>query len=514
MTTSIDPQTSPQGDSPVPPKSSEQSPLLERVFGNQFVLLGLLLALLGWVAFTRIWLFVLIIAIVASVFLHEMGHFLMAKRNGMKVTEFFIGFGPRVWSFRRGETEYGLKLIPAGAYVRIIGMHGLEEIGENDEESRTYRAQSYWRRMPVVLAGPVTNIVLGLVLLVVVFAGFGHPSPDKWKVDTVSAGSAAASAGLQPGDRILAFDGQSVGTFDDFTSVVRARAGSTGELTIQRGGEELTVPATIGWSLNTDGARALQPLVPGDRVTKVGDTPVSTYAELQSAVQRVIGPITLTFDRNDRAFTTTVDGPIALPVDGYRGFLGVSPSSVIVHAGIVDATGQAFGAFGETVVGSVQGMGRIFSPSGISKLASQVANGSAAQDTGAIEEVGSGSSTSGSGSGSATASSNADRPMSLLGIVNVGTQLGEQAGWAGVLALLATVNIFLGLINLVPILPFDGGHIAVATYEEIRSRISGHAYRVNMAKLMPLTYVVVLLMVGLFASTLYLDAVDPVKLSP
>jgi membrane-associated protease RseP (regulator of RpoE activity) len=187
---------------------------------------------------------------------------------------------------------------------------------------------------------------------------------------------------------------------------------------------------------------------------------------------------------------------------------------VIVHAGIVEATGQAVGAFGDTVVGSVQGMGRIFSPSGISKLASQVANGgsSDASSDSSVEPVNSGS---GSSSGSSSsASSNVDRPMSLLGIVNVGTQLGEQAGWAGVLALLATVNIFLGLINLAPILPFDGGHIAVATYEEIRSRISGKAYRVNMAKLMPVTYIVVLLMVGLFASTLYLDAVDPVKLSP
>lgn len=513
MTTTTDPQTGPSGDTPNEPAPTRPQ-LLERVFGNQFVLLGLLLALLGWVAFTRIWLFVLIVAIVASVFLHEMGHFLMAKRNGMKVTEFFIGFGPRVWSFRRGETEYGLKLIPAGAYVRIIGMHGLEEIDETDDEGRTYRAQSYWRRMPVVLAGPVVNIVLGLLLLVVVFAGFGHPSADKWKVDTVSSGSAAANAGLQPGDRILAIDGQTVGPFDDFTSVVRAQAGSTAVLTVQRGDEERTVPATIGWSLNTDGARALQPLVPGDRVTKVGETPVSSYSELQSALQRVIGPVTLTFDRNDRAFTTTVDGPVALPVDGYRGFLGISPSSVIVHAGIVEATSQAFGAFGETVVGSVQGMGRIFSPSGISKLASQVANGGAEDTSGSIEQVGSGSSGSGSGSGSSTASSNADRPMSLLGIVNVGTQLGEQAGWAGVLALLATVNIFLGLINLVPLLPFDGGHIAVATYEEVRTRISGRPYRVNMAKLMPVTYVVVLLMVGLFASTLYLDAVDPVKLSP
>ena len=501
-------------ESVTPTVENERSPLLDRVFGNRFVLLGLLVTLLGWVAFTRIWLFVLIVAIVASVFLHEMGHFLMAKRNGMKVTEFFIGFGPRVWSFRRGETEYGLKLIPAGAYVRIIGMHGLEEIDDSDDEGRTYRAQSYWRRMPVVLAGPVMNIVLGLLLLVVVFAGFGHPSTDKWKVDTVSAGSAAANAGLQPGDRILAFDGQPVGAFDDFTSIVRAHAGSSGQLTIQRGDEQLTLPATIGWSLNTDGARALQPLVPGDRVTKVGDSSVSSYAEMQAALQRVIGPVTITFDRNDRAFTTTVDGPIAMPVDGYRGFLGVSPSSVLVHAGIVQATGQAFQAFGETVVGSVKGMSRIFSPSGISKLASQVANGGSSQSSSSIEPVGSATTGSGSGAGTSSTSSNADRPMSLLGIVNVGTQLGEQAGWAGVLALLATVNIFLGLINLVPLLPFDGGHIAVATYEEIRTRISGKAYRVNMAKLMPVTYVVVLLMVGLFASTLYLDAVDPVKLSP
>ena len=101
MTTSSIPNDTEQGDSGESPRPS----LLERIFGNQFVLLGLLLTLLGWVALTRIWLFVLIVAIVASVFLHEMGHFLMAKRNGMKVTEFFIGFGPRVWSFRRGETE-------------------------------------------------------------------------------------------------------------------------------------------------------------------------------------------------------------------------------------------------------------------------------------------------------------------------------------------------------------------------------------------------------------------------
>lgn len=513
MTELIDPASQ---ASPEPRPAEDSSPsIIEKVFGNRYVMLGLLLSLLGWVAFTRIWLFVLIVAIVASVFLHEMGHFLMAKRNGMKVTEFFIGFGPRIWSFHRGETEYGLKLVPAGAYVRIIGMHGLEEIDDGDE-SRTYRAQSYWRRMPVVLAGPVTNIVLGLLLLIVVFAGFGHPAPDRWKIDSVSSGSAAARAGLQVGDQVVAFDGQPVGAFDDFTSVVRAHGGTTVDLTIERDGQEIIVPATIGWSLDSDGARALQPLVPGDRVTMVGDIPVATYSEMQAALLRMVGPVTLTFDRNDRTFTTTVDGPIAMPVEGDRGFLGVSPGSVLVHAGIIEATGQGFTAFGDTVVGSVKGLGKVFSPSGIGKLASQVANGGSSEDTSSagITPVDAGSGTSSPASGNGTVSSNADRPMSLLGIVNVGAQLGEQAGWAGVLALLATVNIFLGLINLVPLLPFDGGHIAVATYEEIRTRLAGRPYRVNMAKLMPVTYVVVLLMVGLFASTLYLDAVDPVKLSP
>lgn len=502
--------------SPVPDaeRPSPGDSAVERIFGNRFVLLGLLLALLGWVAVTRVWLFVLIVAIVASVFLHEMGHFLMAKRNGMKVTEFFIGFGPRIWSFRRGETEYGLKLVPAGAYVRIIGMHNLEDLPAADDESRTYRSKSYWRRMPVVLAGPVMNLVLGFLLLIVVFAGFGHPSTDRWSVATVSDASAAQRAGLEPGDRIVAFDGETVGSFSDFTPIVRARAGTTVDLEVERDGRRIVVPVTIGWMLDSAGARAFGHLLPGDRVVTVGGTPVANYDELVAQLSSRSGPTALTFDRGGRAFTTTVDAPVDLPADGARGFLGVSPQSVMVRSGVVTATGEAASAFGQTITGSVSAMGRIFSPSGIGRLASQVANGGASDTSGDVQSAdGSGSAASG-GSGRSSLSSNADRPMSLLGIVNLGTQLGEQTGWAGVLALLATVNIFLGLINLVPLLPFDGGHIAVATYEEIRTRISGRPHRVDMARLMPVTYVVVLLMVGLFASTLYLDAVDPVRLTP
>ncbi|MBU6329566.1 MAG: site-2 protease family protein [Acidobacteria bacterium] len=498
--TQIDP------DIPAAPRSSA----LERLTGSRGLRLALLLGALAYVASTRIWLFVLIIAIVLSVFLHEMGHFLMAKRNGMRVTEFFIGFGPRIWSFRRGETEYGLKLIPAGAYVRIIGMHGLEDVNP-EHESRTYRSKSFLRRMPVVLAGPVVNIVLGFLLLVVVFAGFGHPSQTKWQVRAVVPGSAAAAAGIEPGDRIVAFNGAPVGSFDETSSLIRAHAGTSVDLTVERGGETLTLPVAIGWTLDSLGAERLAPLQPGDRVIIVDGRPITFYSDLVGALQRYIGPVEISYVRNGVVSTAMVNGPIGMPIDGFRGFLGVGPQSVLEHSGLVAATGQAARAFGDTIVGSVQGMGRIFSPSGLGNLASQVANGGAASDSGGGVGSGSGSSLPGSGSAS---SSNQDRPMSLLGIVNVGTQLGEQQGWAGVLALLATVNIFLGLINLVPLLPFDGGHIAVACYEEIRSRIARKPYRVDMSKLLPVTYVVVFLMIGLFMSTLYLDAVDPVKLTP
>jgi len=503
---SIDPQTTNE-ISPEVEKPREQN-FVEKVFSNRWFMMALLIAALAWAAISNIWLFVLIMAIVLSVVLHELGHFLVAKRNGMKVTEFFLGFGPRLWSTKKGETEYGIKLVPAGAYVRIIGMHSLEEV--DDDENRTYRAKSYWRRMPVVAAGPAMNIALGFLLLVVVFVGFGHQSDTRWKIDSVSEASAAQAAGLEPGDEIVAFGDEPVGRFSDFSALIRTHAGSTVDLTVRRDGQEFVLPATIGWSLTNEGARPVSPLVAGDRITEVNGIATPTYADAQSALVRTIGPATITFDRNGRSFTTQVNGQVLLPPDGYRGFLGISPSSVIVRDGVVSATGRAVDAFGQTVTGTFEGIGRIFSPSGIKDLATQVANGGEVPSDSSIQPV---QPSSGNSSGPST-SSNVDRPMSLLGIVNVGAQLGEQAGWAGVLALLATVNIFLGLVNLLPLLPFDGGHIAVATYEAVREKITGRAHRVNMAKLMPVTYIVVLLMVGLFASTLYLDAVDPVRLSP
>jgi membrane-associated protease RseP (regulator of RpoE activity) len=154
-------------------------------------------------------------------------------------------------------------------------------------------------------------------------------------------------------------------------------------------------------------------------------------------------------------------------------------------------------------------MGRLFSPSGIGNLVEQVRTANDDPEVGTTRGVTAGGDPAPVAS---SGSQDTDRPLSILGIVNVGGQAGDEAGWAGVLSLLALVNIFLGLINLVPLLPFDGGHIAVACYEGVRSRIAGRPYRVDMAKLMPVTYVVFVVMVGLFVSTLYLDAVDPISI--
>ena len=180
------------------------------------------------------WPILAVVVVVAScvmIFLHELGHFLTAKRAGMKVTEFFLGFGPRIWSFQRGETEYGIKAIPAGAYVPIIGMNNLEEVDPADE-ARTYRQKSLLgRRMSVAVAGSAMHFLIALVLVFVRLLAFGAVTDDSagnWTVDELSTpadvelqhpnvrSSASRSsscsttatrrrpvAGLEPGDRIV-----------------------------------------------------------------------------------------------------------------------------------------------------------------------------------------------------------------------------------------------------------------------------------------------------------------------
>jgi membrane-associated protease RseP (regulator of RpoE activity) len=187
----------------------------------------------------------IVVGIVLMVMLHEAGHYIMAKRAGMKVTEFFLGFGPRLWSFRRGETEYGVKALPLGGYVRIIGMSNLEEVDPADEP-RTYRQGSYSNRLKVVLAGVTVNLLIAFALFFVVIVGRGVADGPSTTVNAVVAGSAANAAGLQTGDRIVAIDGNEVQGWEELKRGIEARGGQPTVFTIERDGRQQDVTTTLG----------------------------------------------------------------------------------------------------------------------------------------------------------------------------------------------------------------------------------------------------------------------------
>jgi membrane-associated protease RseP (regulator of RpoE activity) len=187
----------------------------------------------------------IVVGIVLMVMLHEAGHYIMAKRAGMKVTEFFLGFGPRLWSFRRGETEYGVKALPLGGYVRIVGMSNLEEVDPADEP-RTYRKGSYSNRLKVVLAGVTVNLLIAFALFFVVIVGRGVADGPSTTVNAVVANSAASAAGLEPGDRIVAIDGTAVDNWEELKRGIEARGGESTVFTVERDGRQLEVTTTLG----------------------------------------------------------------------------------------------------------------------------------------------------------------------------------------------------------------------------------------------------------------------------
>ncbi|MFV1989289.1 MAG: RIP metalloprotease, partial [Acidimicrobiales bacterium] len=204
------------------------------------------LAVLGWFS---PWALVMVLAIVFIIFLHELAHYVTARRSGMKVTEFFIGFGPVIWSFRRGETRYGVKAIWAGAYVRIIGMNNLDDV-EPEDEDRTYRSKSTGARVMVASAGSLMHFTLALLLFFVLFVGYGIPTNEtdeaSWLVAEVTQDSAADGAGLVGGDKVVAIDGVAIRNWDDLVTEIQSQPNTTVLLTVERDGETFTAVTTIG----------------------------------------------------------------------------------------------------------------------------------------------------------------------------------------------------------------------------------------------------------------------------
>ncbi len=187
----------------------------------------------------------IVVGIILMVMLHEFGHYWTAKRAGMKVTEFFLGFGPRLWSVQRGETEYGVKALPLGGYVRIIGMSNLEEVDPEDEP-RTYRQGRYRDRFKVVLAGVTVNLIIAFLLFFVVIVGRGVPDGPSTTIGAIVADSAAAQAKLQPGDTITQIGDRQIESWTDLKSAVAAHAGEDVGVTVERDGREVSGTVTLG----------------------------------------------------------------------------------------------------------------------------------------------------------------------------------------------------------------------------------------------------------------------------
>ncbi len=383
-----------------------------------------------------------ILALIIMIVLHEAGHFATAKWSRMKVTEFFVGFGPRLWSVRKGETEYGVKALWLGGYVKIIGMNNLEQVPPEDEP-RTYRQKSYPRRLSVAVAGSTVHFMLAFLLFFIIFAVVGAPfqAPQVGGVVPIVDGqpSPAAAAGLEDGDRIVSIEGR---TFDDWQEIppyVSERPGDALRFVVERDGEQLALTVT--------------PLA-AEEVEIEGET-----FEL-----------------------------------GGRGFVGIrEPGLEFRRLNPLAAIGRSTTQTGVYTWETLKALGQIFSPDGISNYFG-VLTGTQAGD----------------GSGQAVDDGSDVRFLSPVGFARIASQA-ARAGIFEVLQLLVLINIFVGVFNMIPLLPLDGGHVAIATYEAIRSKISGRRHVADVARLLPATYLVLLIIVFIGATSLYLDVVDPIS---
>ncbi len=388
---------------------------------------------LGWG-----YLLLFIAILFAIVMLHEFGHFVTAKRAGMKVTEYFVGFGPRLWSVRRGETEYGVKAIPAGGYVRITGFTSSEEVPEEDE-ARAYRQQPFHQRIIVASAGSAMHFLIAFVLALILVLTFGQTtnnikvaSLDHWAGKTTPA----ALAGLRAGDTIVSVNGKSFASVTSLTDDIGQSVGKPVNIGVERDGKLIHLTAT------PESGRGI----------KVDNRPLANH------------------------------GYLGFTIGGYA----TAPVSAI------GSPGAALSTMWNITHQEVTGLGQTFSWSGLESIYHQVTNSKAAQS--AVNNPGS-----------------APRPVSIVGIANLGAQ-SEQAGLASVLILLIAINIVFGILNMLPMIPLDGGHVAVAVYEWIRTKTGQAYYRADITKLFPVAALfIAFLLVFVFAG-IFLDITHPLQI--
>ncbi|MGH3604313.1 MAG: M50 family metallopeptidase, partial [Pseudonocardiaceae bacterium] len=370
---------------------------------------------------------------------------------GMKVRRYFIGFGPTLFSFRRGETEYGLKAIPAGGFCDIAGMTAMDELPDPDDRRRAFFRFPTWQRVVVLSAGSLTHFVVGIVLIYVMAVSTGLPNLDRAPAPAVvskvsqclevradnscqpNSPAPAKNAGLQPGDRVLAVAGTPVHNSTDLIGAIQSRSGPT-EFRLERAGQQRTV------------------------LVDVARVPVSA---LGGQGDKLVGAIGVTPQQ---------------------------PDAVTLHYGPAAAVGKTVSFTGTMFANTWQGLKQF--PEKIPAL---------------FERIG--------------GENRPDSPISVVGVSVLGGDAVGFGAWWFFLFLLSAFNLFVGVFNLLPLLPLDGGHIAVNIYESLRNAIRRATGRpngppVDYAKLMPLTYAIAIVFIGVGALTITADIINPIRLHP